>query len=137
MSSRILVTGTVNPAAQKRVLYADDDEFVRLCYASQLRNLGAVVDEAADGGELVRMALRGEYDLIVTDNNMPKYTGLEAVRYIRGFDKDTPIYMVSSGDVAKEALSVGVDRFSSKPVPGREFVDNCLSLYAKSPRRSA
>ncbi len=83
-----------------RALVADDSEGVRFITVGILLKLGYSVTEARDGAEalaLFRDALTSPlpYDLLVTDNKMPKLHGIEVAEQIRAMGQDTPIVLVS------------------------------------------
>jgi two-component system chemotaxis response regulator CheY len=87
-----------------------------------LRSLQAVgvgdTTEAADGAEAVSMFKPGEFDLVLTDWNMPGKTGLEVVQEIRAQDANVPIIMVTTeaekGRVM-QAIQAGVSDYLVKP----------------------
>jgi len=80
-----------------RVLVVDDSITMRKLI---LRSLGAAgivgAVEAADGGEAIAKFKPGEFDLVLTDWNMPGKTGLEVVEEIRGRDARVKIVMVTA-----------------------------------------
>ena len=87
-----------------------------------LRSLQAVgvteVTEAADGNEAIAMFQPGQFDMVLTDWNMPGKTGLEVVQEIRAQDAKVPIIMVTTeaekGRVM-QAIQAGVSDYLVKP----------------------
>ena len=74
--------------------------------------------EASDGNEAVSLFKPGEFDLVLTDWNMPGKTGLEVVEQIRGADPNIPIIMITTeaekGRVM-QAIQAGVSDYLVKP----------------------
>lgn len=66
-----------------RVLLVDDNVSTRLMIALRLQSLGCRVVEAGRGDEAVRRAADGPFDLVLMDQNLPGFDGLEATRQIR------------------------------------------------------
>ena len=66
------------------VLVADDEEDIRALVAFRLQRAGYDVITAADGAEALTLATTRLPDLIVLDMMMPKATGLEVTRSLRG-----------------------------------------------------
>ncbi|MEQ8787891.1 MAG: response regulator [Pirellulaceae bacterium] len=102
-----------------KVLVADDSSTMRKII---LRSLAAVgvpdATEAADGDEAVAAFQAGEFNLVLTDWNMPNKNGLEVVQEIRKINKDVPIIMVTT-EAEKtrvlEAIQAGVSDYLVKP----------------------
>ncbi len=102
-----------------RVLVADDSSTMRKIILRSLQAVGVTeVTEAADGTEAVAMFKPGEFEMVLTDWNMPGKTGLEVVEEIREMDKDIPIIMVTTeaekGRVL-QAIQAGVSDYLVKP----------------------
>jgi signal transduction histidine kinase len=73
-----------NWLAGKSLMLIDDDDSVRVVLAEQLRDLGAKVDDFANGQAAID-ALRSDpkrYDLVLSDFAMPKLNGVEALAQI-------------------------------------------------------
>ena len=100
----------------KRMILADDTPFVREDYAKEISLLvkDVEIEQVADGESLLDRVRSGGYSLVLTDNRMPKMHGLEAIKQIREFDQQTPIYLLSSEDVGKYALEAGATGFILK-----------------------
>jgi len=103
----------------KRVLVADDSSTMRKIIIRSLQAVGVPdAAEAADGNEAVAMFKPGEFDLVLTDWNMPGKSGLEVVQDIRARDKAVPIIMVTTeaekGRVL-QAIQAGVSDYLVKP----------------------
>ena len=77
-----------------------------------------IVGEAADGEQAVSMFREVQPDLVTLDIVMPRKSGLEALREIRGLDPGARIVMCSAlGQEAMvmEALEAGAQDFIVKP----------------------
>jgi CheY-like chemotaxis protein len=88
-------------SAGKRILLVEDDRFLRRACEVSLRQRGFTVETAVDGEEALR-AIQGEGgaapDLILLDLLMPKVTGLEVLRTLRGDPgtRDLPVLVLSN-----------------------------------------
>lgn len=98
---------------RKRVLFCDDSAFTRQVYekmAKDLRLDRVIVDDAASGWELIR---NGEhFDLIVSDNDMPKLSGIRFLELIRNHESvaETPFVLFTakkSDDLRGRAVELG------------------------------
>ncbi len=103
----------------KRVLVADDSSTMRKIIIRSLQAVGVPgATEAADGTEAVAIFKPGEFDLVLTDWNMPGKSGLEVVQAIRAQDANIPIIMVTTeaekGRVL-QAIEAGVSDYLVKP----------------------
>jgi two-component system OmpR family response regulator len=70
----------LNPAP--RILVLDDDEDIREICVEALAHSGYQVDAAADGEAGWEALQARQYDLLITDNEMPKLSGLDVVKKI-------------------------------------------------------
>lgn len=103
----------------KRVLVADDSSTMRKIILRSLQAVGVPeATEAADGNEAVNLFKPGQFDMILTDWNMPGKTGLEVVQAIRAQDTQIPIIMVTT-EAEKtrvlQAIQAGVSDYLIKP----------------------
>src|SRR5262245_23032591 len=79
----------------QRILVVDDELVICEISAAMLSHCGYDVDTAQDG-EAGWTALRAkEYDLLITDQRMPKVSGVELVEKLRAEGLDLPVIMVS------------------------------------------
>jgi len=87
-----------------RILFADDDESLRLLYQEEFGEGNELVF-AATGREAVEAARRERPDLIVMDIRMPEMDGLEAMGRIVAEDNDVPVIIYSAFPHHKEDFS--------------------------------
>ena len=80
------------------MLAVDDSPSIRQLVTFVLKSAGCSVDEAHDGTHGVTKAQAGQYDLILTDQNMPGMDGLTLIRTLRATPKyqATPILMLTT-----------------------------------------
>ena len=109
------------------ILLVEDNEMNRLLANTLLSQYGALVDEAENGlvaTELMR--LRGAYDLILMDMQMPVMGGIEATRYIRqNLDANIPIIALTANafkEQEQECIQCGMNDFISKPFDENKFI---------------
>ena len=94
--------------AGKRVLLAEDDRFLRRACETSLRARGFTVCTAADGEEALRAARAELPDLIVLDMQMPKLSGLDVLRAVRGdaHTRSVPVLVMSSSGSDEDLAAV-------------------------------
>ena len=85
-----------------RILVVDDESAVRLLIASTLVRSGYHVDTAEDGEMGWEALLSKSYDLLITDNNMPKVSGVELVKKLRSANLTVPVILVSGAMPTQE-----------------------------------
>lgn len=90
----------------KRILVAEDEKLLREMLVRFLTEDGFTVSCAADGEEAVHRALRERPDLVLMDLEMPRVTGLEAIRRLKGAGgavSRIPV-IVLTGHAARDAV---------------------------------
>ena len=107
-----------------RVLLAEDNPVNQEVAADLLQAAGLVVDIASDGEQAVRLAGRGDYDLILMDVQMPRMDGLEATRMLRLDPRmaRVPIVAMTANAFAEDrqaCLDAGMNEHLAKPVDPR------------------
>jgi two-component system cell cycle response regulator len=113
--------------AGSTIVVADDDRITRELLAGILRNHGFVVEAFEDGQGAVERVGRGGVDLVLLDILMPRITGLEACRLLKGMTADTflPVVLVTvKTDTASrvEGLKIGADDYVCKPFDEKELI---------------
>lgn len=107
--------------ADKRILLVDDFETIRKTIRKELVLAGAaVVGEASNGEEALKLLRESRYDAVLSDWNMPKMSGLDLLIAIRSDSKlhNTPIMLVTaetSRDMVEQAVTHKVNDFLVKP----------------------
>lgn len=103
-----------------RVLVADDDATLRLSVTSALLASGRFqVEEAFDGLDAVEKVKSGQYQLVLLDVDMPRLTGLEALKQIKDHDPSIiALIMTAYANVNDAVMAVkeGAYDYLSKPV---------------------
>ncbi len=109
---------------QPLVVVAEDDADARELLARALARRGFVVDAVADGEALVKRARSAPRpSLVVTDLDMPKLTGLEALPTL--VDLGLPVVVVSalSPSISLEAVRQrGAAAVLAKPIRSRVLI---------------
>ena len=72
------------PSTRKlRVLAVDDDRLVLFNTTAMLEDLGHSVMEAGSGDEALELLRQHRFDLVITDQSMPRMTGIQLIEAIR------------------------------------------------------
>jgi CheY-like chemotaxis protein len=97
-------------AAGKRVLLVEDEEGVARLATIFLNRLGLQVTICRDGLE-ADAAFRqapAEFDLVITDAHMPRLSGMDLARRLRGMGAETPLYLCTGfGDTVSDEDTEG------------------------------
>ncbi len=109
-----------------KVLFADDDNTMRLYFTKFFQKKGFETDSFADGAEAWEALQKNYYPLVVLDWNMPNMTGLEVCERIKAEQNDQFVYVIlitsnSSSEEIIEGLNHGADDYITKPVVAAEL----------------
>ncbi|MDP9435433.1 MAG: response regulator transcription factor [Actinomycetota bacterium] len=107
-----------------RALVVDDDADVRGLVRALLERSGAIVREAADGREALRLLYEARPDVIVLDVAMPQLDGWQTLERIRDLS-DVPVLMLTARDTELEkvrGLRAGADDYVTKPFGRQELL---------------
>ncbi len=99
-----------------------------------------VVDEVKDGFDALRLVPRADYDLVITDINMPDINGLELIHAIRQSARHarTPLIVITTNDRERDverALKLGASAVLTKPFTPEELLKTVASVQ-RGPERS-
>lgn len=123
----------------KKILIIEDDLNIQGIEKDYLEANSFNVSTAADGETGLKMALSGDFDLILLDIMLPKIDGLEVCRKIRA-EKDIPILLVSAKkeDLDKiKGLGFGADDYIVKPFSPGELVARVIAHISRYNRLTA
>lgn len=102
-----------------RILTVDDEKLICLVLKRSIeKRLDYTVDFAYTGSEAMEKIIEHDYDVIITDLNMPGIHGLDLLRKIREMGMTTPVIIISAflNMSALDSISqYGVFRCISKP----------------------
>lgn len=103
-----------------QILLVDDDEEVLTTGCLMIEQLGHEVDTASNGAEALDEIKTnpGKFDLLITDNLMPRLTGIELIQELRDAEETLPAVLVSGYGTARiqiEKLGENTAVFMPKP----------------------
>ena len=105
-----------------KMLVVDDSPTMRRIVVQMLKKIGySNIVEAGDGREaLERLKAEGDFDMLLTDWNMPVMSGLELTENVRGDARlsSLPILMVTPRNMKQDiiaAMRAGVNNYVTKP----------------------
>ena len=112
----------------KTILAVDDSGSLRQMVVFSLRAAGYQVTEAVDGQDGLDKARLQNFDLVLTDQNMPRMDGLSLIRALRvmGSYQQVPILMLtteSSDDMKAKGRAAGANGWLVKPFDPQRLID--------------
>jgi two-component system chemotaxis response regulator CheY len=112
----------------KKILAVDDSASIRQMVAFTLKSSGYEVVEAVDGMDGLDKAKAGSYNLVLTDQNMPRMDGLTLIKNLRATPqyRSTPILMLTteSSDAMKaQGKAVGATGWLVKPFDPQKLIE--------------
>ena len=117
----------------KRILIVDDLEPLRLVLREKLEMKGYTCQEVENGSEAMETLQTTQFDLVITDNQMPVMTGLEMVQSLakKPTEQRTPIILLTghpSHHLYSEARQAGVQGVFKKPYEDQELFSEISSI---------
>jgi diguanylate cyclase (GGDEF)-like protein len=121
------------PERHPVVVVADDDAVTRDLLATVLQAAGYDVVPCADGQEAVERVAKGGVDLVLLDAVMPRLSGLEACRVLKGMTADSflPVVIATvKTDPASrvDGLKIGADDYVCKPFEEGELLGRVRAM---------
>ena len=120
-----------------KILIVDDFSTMRRIIKNLLRDLGFTnTIEASDGTTALPMLKTGDFDLLVTDWNMPGMAGIDLLKAVRS-DRaiaGLPVLMVtaeSKRDQIVEAAQAGVNGYIVKPFTAQTLKEKMDKIWER------
>ena len=114
------------------ILLAEDQAMVRGALSALLNLSGhCQVTEAEDGEQALSLLKQHNYDLLLSDIEMPKRTGLELAQWIYEHQPQTKVVIITTFSRAgyiKRAIESGVSGFLLKDAPSEQLIDAITSV---------
>ena len=112
----------------KTILAVDDSGSLRQMLMFTLKAAGYQVVEAVDGRDGLEKAKQKQFDLVLTDQNMPHMDGLTLIRSLRALPSyaKVPILMLtteSSDDMKSKGRSAGATGWLVKPFDPAKLIE--------------
>jgi DNA-binding NtrC family response regulator len=115
-----------------RVLVVDDDADLRMTISSALSEGHYQVEQAENGEEAVNRVRAGRFELVLLDVNMPKLSGLAALKEIKAHDPSIIVIMLTAFSNVRDAVEAtkeGAYNYLEKPIKAENLtylVDKAL-----------
>ncbi|BCH57806.1 response regulator [Agrobacterium vitis] len=118
------------------ILTVDDSASIRMTTKIALTNAGYKVTEAVDGLDGLNKAKSSQFDLIVTDLNMPNMNGLAMIEALRRSPSHTGIPIIfltteSDADMKNRAKAAGATGWITKPFDAEQLVKIARKVLGK------
>jgi two-component system chemotaxis response regulator CheY len=118
-----------------KILVVDDFSTMRRIIKNILKQIGFTdIDEAENGQVALSKINDNNYDLVVSDWNMPEMTGIELLKAVRASEaiKDTPFLMVTAEakkENVVEAVKAGVNNYIVKPFTAEVLQEKIEKIF--------
>ena len=112
----------------------DDDDFLRSC-VRMLQLWDYEVRQATTVETALQLVREHDFDLILSDINMPGMNGIEFLRRVRGHDRDVPVILMTGGpelETARMAVEWGAQSYLLKPLSApqlKEAIDRHIQAH--------
>lgn len=102
-----------------KVLYVEDEEFVREPFSEMLKRRVKEVVIACNGAEGLELFKQEKPDIVISDIKMPVMDGLAMTREIKAINPYVPVIITTAfefKDYLMKAIEVGVNKYLVKPI---------------------
>jgi len=123
-----------------RILIVEDDPAMSVALRDGFEFEKYMVEMAGDGEEGLRLASRGDHDLIVLDVMLPKKSGLDVCKDLRQNGSRTPVIMLTARGQEIDkivGLKLGADDYVTKPFSFMELLARVEAVLRRVHRTAA
>ena len=114
------------------VLYVEDNEDARKFTLEMLSRFFDHITIAKDGEEGIAKFKEGQFDLVLTDINMPRMNGIELIAQIKPINDKIPILVLSAHNETgyrEQVDALGVQGYLNKPLALKQLIDTLMELF--------
>ena len=123
-----------------RILIVEDDPAMSVALRDGFEFEKYAVEMATDGEEGLRLATRGDHDLMILDVMLPRKSGLDVCRDLRRDGSTTPIIMLTARGQEIDkivGLKLGADDYVTKPFSFIELLARVEAILRRLGRKTA
>jgi CheY-like chemotaxis protein len=116
------------------ILIAEDNFLNQKIIGILIKRMGWACHIVNDGIEAVEECLKGGYDVILMDIDMPRMDGIEATNIIRSHNADIPIIAITAyteNQCREKSIQAGMNHFLVKPYDKAEIYNTILKCTNK------
>ncbi len=116
------------------VLYVEDEEDIREMLKEVLEEDFLVFDVAKDGLDALGKFKRKEYDLVITDIEMPRLDGMELAKKIKERSPFTPVILLTAYSQKErlfKAIDIGINKYLVKPFTPEKLLEAICEVAKK------
>ncbi|MDP1843869.1 MAG: response regulator transcription factor [Sediminibacterium sp.] len=118
----------------KRIIIADDHSFIRLGIIQILKDEYPTVEitEVGDGESLIKTVIQQDFDLVITDLEMPGRSGLDALVQIKLIKPSLPVLVLSIYTeelYAVRVLKAGASGYMNKKAAPDELINAIQRIF--------
>jgi len=118
-----------------KILIAEDDANIRLGLVATLESEGYAVTATTDGAQALKVFAQEKFDFVILDVMMPKKSGYDVCRELRGRDERVPVlFLTAKGEEIDKVvgLKLGADDYMAKPFGLHELLARVEALLRRS-----
>lgn len=120
------------------VLLVEDEKFAVKLESMVLKQIGITqVTIAEDGESAIKMLDQQQFDVVLSDWNLPVASGLDILRHLRSKHIKTPFVMLTGNkglEAVQEAVAQGVDGYLVKPFSVPQMKSKIISALRRQGR---
>ena len=123
-----------------RILIVEDDPAMSVALRDGFEFEKYTVEMAADGEEGLRLATRGDHDLMILDVMLPKKSGLDVCKELRRNGSHAPIIMLTARGQEIDkivGLKLGADDYVTKPFSFMELLARVEAVLRRMSRNAS
>lgn len=117
---------------KKKILVVDDESLIRESLAFILSKENYEVEQASNGLQALEMINADNYDLLITDIEMPELKGIELLEKVRQYSPDTFVILITAYGSIETAISAfrkGASDYILKPLEFDDLLHRVKKIF--------